>query len=150
MDQVRTTTATAVARPGTATGAPPDVAAFAGQLGRLTGDQIEGLATALRAEMGSAEGEVLWWRATMGVDRSLRCARRGRMAGAAAHDASAAVLRAAEAAGIRTTSRDAVTMVARAASDVARALVAGGGAPACPAAAIPAWRAVLDTVDLRR
>ena len=66
------------------------------------------------------------------------------MAGAAAHEASAAVLRAADTAGVRATRRDEVTMVARAASDVARAIVAADGVPRC--VAVPAWDAVLGTL----
>jgi hypothetical protein len=127
--------------------APTEVASFAARLGRLTGDQIEALAGVVRAELGSADGEVQWWRATLGVERSLRCARRGRLAGAAGHEASAAVLRAADAAGIRSTRRDDVTLVARAASDVARAIVAGGEQVPCRVAAVPAWAAVLATAD---
>lgn len=142
MEMPRTTTGAVAVGSGGPT-ATPGPETFAERLGRLTADQIESLACCLRAELGSAEGEIAWWRATMGVDRSLRCARRGRAAGAAAHEASAAVLRAAERAGIRTTERDAVTLVARAASDVARALVAGANALHPPVAGIAAWRTML-------
>lgn len=133
---------------GTTTAAPSEAAVLAARLGHLTGDQIEALAAVVRAELGSADGEVQWWRATLGVERKLRCARRGRLAGVAGHEASAAVLRAADAAGIRATRRDEVTLVARAASDVARALVAAGDQPPCRVAAIPAWAALLATCDV--
>lgn len=126
------------------TGHPPGIATFTARMAQLSGPEIEGLAAVLRSELDSADGEVRWWRATLGVDRSLRCARRGRMAGAAAHEASAAVLRAADVAGVRASRRDEVTMVARAASDVARAIVAAGGVPRC--IAVPAWDAVLATL----
>jgi hypothetical protein len=145
MDQRSTTV---VAGSGGGTAGPPEVTLFAARLGRMSGEQIEGLAAALRAGHDTADGEVQWWRATLGVERSLRCARRGRAAGFAAHEASTAVLRAAEVAGIRSTSRDSVTLVARAASEVARAIVAAGDVVPCRAAAIPAWDAVLATADV--
>jgi hypothetical protein len=61
----------------------------------------------------------------MAVNAALRRQRRTREAGLAAHHASAAVLGAARECGVLDEDRDTVTAVARAASDVARALVAG-------------------------
>jgi hypothetical protein len=98
---------------------------FTSQMGRLTTAEFAAIGAALRAEHNTADGEVAWWRATMAVNAALRRQRRTREAGLAAHHASAAVLDAARLCGAMDEDRDTVTAVARAASDVARALVAG-------------------------
>jgi hypothetical protein len=103
-------------------------------LQHLDADQLRTLATALRQELDTVDGELSWWRATMTIGASLRRQHRSREAGLAAHRASAAVLSAAERANGLEDARDDVTIVARAASEVARALVARSD-PALPAAA---------------
>jgi hypothetical protein len=98
-------------------------AAFAERLSELSGAEIAAIASSLRHELESAEGEVSWWRATITIGANLKRHHRSREAGLAAHRASAAVLQAAE----KTDSvvrKDDVTVVARAASEVARVLVA--------------------------
>src|SRR6266508_6815123 len=98
---------------------------FTARLARLTTPEFVGIATALRAEHDTADSEVAWWRATLAVNASLRRQRRTREAGLAAHHASAAVLEAARTCGVLDDDRDTAIAVARAASDVARAFVAG-------------------------
>lgn len=96
-------------------------AAFVDRLNGLTGPEIAALAASLRHELQTADGELSWWRATIAVGANLKRHHRSREAGLAAHRSSAAVQYAAEKAG--DISRDDVTIVARAASEVARALV---------------------------
>jgi hypothetical protein len=98
-------------------------AEFAERLSELTGPDITGLAAALRHELDSADGELSWWRATITIGANLKRHHRSREAGLAAHRASAAVL-AAAARTDTSVSKDDITVVARAASEVARVLVA--------------------------
>jgi len=100
-----------------------DLAAFVERLDALTGDDIADVASELRREFETADGELCWWRATLTVGANLKRHHRSREAGLAAHRSSGAVLRAAEKADMRV-SKDDVTLVARAASEVARVLVA--------------------------
>jgi len=97
--------------------------AFAERLSELTGPDIIALAASLRHELDTADGEVSWWRATITIGANLKRHHRSREAGLAAHRASTAVMRAAERAG-GAVDRDDVTIVARAAAEVARVLVA--------------------------
>jgi len=118
---------------------------FIERLTHLSSDDVLVLAAALRHEHDSVDGEVAWWRATIAVSTSLKRCHRAREAGVLAHRAAAAVLQAAERSD-GTVGRDDATIVARAASDVARALVAEGVA-ALPAAAsavvLAPWRPVV-------
>jgi hypothetical protein len=98
-------------------------AEFAERLSELTGPDIAGLAAALRHELDSADGELSWWRATITIGANLKRHHRSREAGLAAHRASVAVL-AAAARTDTSVSKDDITVVARAASEVARVLVA--------------------------
>jgi hypothetical protein len=98
-------------------------AAFAERLSELTGTDITALAASLRHELDTAEGEVSWWRATITIGANLKRHHRSREASLAAHRASCAVVEAAGRAA-ETVSRDDLTAVARAASEVARVLVA--------------------------
>jgi hypothetical protein len=115
---------------------------FLEALADLSGHAILALASTLRHELESVDGEVAWWRATIVIDTTLKQHHRSREAGLAAHRASVAVLAAAD----RSTvplSREDMTIVARAASDVARALIADHGGPAPHAAAeivLAPWR----------
>ncbi|HEX4820295.1 MAG TPA: hypothetical protein VFV00_08820 [Acidimicrobiales bacterium] len=96
---------------------------FVDRLDALTGDDIADVAVELRREFETADGELCWWRATIAVGANLKRHHRSREAGLAAHRASVAVVRAADKADMRV-SKDDVTLVARAASEVARVLVA--------------------------
>lgn len=98
-------------------------AEFAERLSDLSGPDITDLASLLRHELDTADGEVSWWRATITIGANLKRHHRSREAGMAAHRASVAVLYAA-AKTDTSVSKDDVTMVARAASEVARVLVA--------------------------
>lgn len=116
---------------------------FSDVLEHLGGDDIARVAAELRSDLSSAEGEVAWWRATIAVSGLLRRTHRTREASMAAHRAACAVVGAARIAGMGDERRDEVTQVARAAAEVARALVAGDGAEV-PAAVgeslLHAWR----------
>jgi hypothetical protein len=112
-------------------------------VGRLTGPEIDGLAAALRTEHDCADAEVAWWRATVAVAGTLRSRHRTREASGAATAAADAVRRAAVAAGVGDGARDDVTMVARAAADVARGLV--GGCPQVGQLLAPFARTLLVT-----
>lgn len=95
---------------------------FVLRLHELTGPEITALAASLRHELDSADGEVSWWRATITIGANLKRHHRSREAGLAAHRAAGAVLQAAE--HTASVSKDDITVVARAASEVARVLVA--------------------------
>jgi len=100
-----------------------ELAAFVDRLDELTGADIAAVAAQLRQELATADGELSWWRATIAVGANLKRHHCSREAGMAAHRASVSVLDAAA----RTdtdVSRDDVIVVARAASEVARVLVA--------------------------
>lgn len=115
-----------------------DATEFTTRLTSLSGNEIVGVARWLRSELDSADGELAWWKATLAVTGTLRRTRQTRQAGMAAHQASVAVLRAAARDGILEVERDAVTLVARAASEAARAMVAG----AVPTPVLAPWTAL--------
>jgi hypothetical protein len=98
-------------------------AAFVERLSELSGPDIAAVAARLRHEFETADGELSWWRATIAVGANLKRHHCSREAGLAAHRASGAVLAAAEKADT-DVSKDDVTLVARAASELARVLVA--------------------------
>ena len=100
-----------------------DVRAFCDHLTGMTADQLRDVARTIRSEFDSADGEVAWWRATVDIRCALRRQRRSRLASLAAHEATGAVRLSAERAGLED--RDAITLLARAASDVVRGMVAG-------------------------
>jgi hypothetical protein len=106
---------------------------FSERLRDLSGHTIVSIATTIRHEMESVDGEVTWWRATITIGATLKRHHRSREAGLAAHQASLAVLEAAERSSV-PVSRDDATLVARAASEVARALVADRDASLPPTA----------------
>lgn len=120
-----------------------DSSEFTHLLERLGPDDIASVAAGLRSELASAEGEVAWWRATVEVSGALRRVRRTREASLAAHRAASAVVVAARAAGIGEDQRDDVTQVARAAAEVARALVAGEAAAKSGGPLLNAWQPVV-------
>jgi hypothetical protein len=119
-----------------------EAAEFADRLGRLSRHDIDEIAGALRTVLGSAEGEVAWWKATIAVDRTLRHRGQSRVAGRAAWAAAHAVLESAEREGMLPEEKDDVTAVARAASDVARGLIAGGSVSILLADLVRVWRPV--------
>ena len=119
-----------------------DSVEFSERLERLGGDEISRVAEVLRADLASTEGEVAWWRATITVSGLLRRTRRTREASLAAHRAASAVVVAARQAGLGDERRTEVSQVARAAAEVARALVAEVPEPA-GAALLHAWEPVV-------
>jgi hypothetical protein len=98
-------------------------AEFAERLSELTGPDITALAANLRHELDTAEGEVSWWRATITIGANLKRHHRSREASLAAHRASCAIVVAGTKAA-DAVNKDDITFVARAASEVARVLVA--------------------------
>ena len=98
-------------------------AAFVDRLNELTGPEISALAAGLRHDFETPDGELSWWRATIAVGANLKRHHRSRDASIAAHRSSVAVLHAASKAGA-DVDKDDVTLVARAASEAARVLVA--------------------------
>jgi hypothetical protein len=104
-----------------------DVSTFLEALTALDADGIFAAATELELQASSAAGEVSWWRATVEIDRQLRARCERRLGATAARQASTSVLHAAAKAGLDFQDPR-VVAVARAASDVARGLVAGSAA----------------------
>ncbi len=101
-----------------------DAAVFTEMLRRLTPGDLHGIAAAVDVHSGSPADEVEAWRVTITIDRALRRTRQTRVAAHAASGATHAVVAVAEAHGIVLPDPQ-VTLVARAAAEVARALVAG-------------------------
>lgn len=97
---------------------------FVDLLHDLDRDAIERVAKRLADDRSTAAGDVAWWEDTLCVQSALRAQRASRRAARTAHAACGAVQRAAQADGIELPD-EVVTLVARAAADVARALVAG-------------------------
>ena len=100
-----------------------ELAAFVDRLNGLTGPEITALASSLRHELETADGELTWWRATIAIGANLKRHHCSREAGIVAHRCSTAVVHAATLTDTEVT-KDDVTLVARAASEVARVLVA--------------------------
>ena len=95
---------------------------FVAALGRLSGDDVHLVAKSLDLE--SLTDEVDWWRATIAIDRAIRHGRCSRDAARAATRAAHLVQHVAAREGFTLPDGE-VTRVARAAAEVARALVAG-------------------------
>lgn len=110
---------------------------FVNRLQVLTAVEITAVAAALRAELGTADGELAWWQATIEVSEAIKRRRRTREAGLVAHRAATAVVDAARVAGIDDEQhRPDITAVARAAAEAARArILVHDGALATAAAA---------------
>lgn len=107
-----------------------DVGEFTQALERLTADDVHRIAATLTSNHAdSAADEVEAWRVTLTIDRVLRRTHRTRIAARAASTVTHTVLQNASAQGIRLPDEE-VTHVARAAAEVARALVAGDDARA--------------------
>jgi hypothetical protein len=120
-----------------------DAGSFTVRLDDLSVEDFHLLASDLRADVASADGEVGWWRATMAVGTVLRRTRRTREAGMAAHAAASAVVARAERLSLLEHEHDDVTVVARAAAEVARGLVAGRDVADHVARLLGPWRATL-------
>ncbi len=103
---------------------------FVGRLRCLTSEQLTMIARESHDARATVAGDIDWWRATAIVSRDLRRLRRSRRAAVASLRASEAVL---AAPGAAEVPHDQVVHAARAAGEVARALVAGGRAAVCAA-----------------
>ncbi len=95
-------------------------------LEKLTAADIRRVAERLRGHSDSAAGELDAWHATLDIDRALRRRRLSREAAHCSTRASHAVQTAAAASGMELPDPD-VTVVARAAAEIARALLVGPG-----------------------
>jgi len=93
-------------------------------LEKLTEGDIRRVAELLRGHGDSAAGELDAWHATIDIDRALRRQRLSREAAHSATRATHAVQAAAAASGVELPDPD-VTVVARAAAEIARALLVG-------------------------
>lgn len=100
------------------------------RLAGMSSTDIRRVAGRLAANLDSPAAEVAWWQATLAIDETLRRHGRSRTAARAGHDATRAVVGAADRAGIALPDTS-VTCTARAARGLARGLVAGE--PAVPA-----------------
>lgn len=101
-----------------------DVAGFTQLLRRLTPADFRIIGAALEVDGSSAADEVEAWRLTITIDRTLRKLRRSRNAAHAASTATHTVIAAARI-DLTDLPEHTVTLVARAAAEVARALTAG-------------------------
>jgi hypothetical protein len=119
---------------------------FTERLVAMSRADVEIVAKGLHHRLGSAEGEVAWWKATITIDRILKRDGRCRLASRVASGAAHAVLAAAERSGMLPEEKDEVTLVARAAADVARGLVAGGPEDGPVASLLEVWRPVVVSV----
>jgi len=115
-----------------------DARGFTEALTRMPRATIESVAAAIELHFATAEGEVSWWKAHLGIHEVLKSQGALRQAASAAHHASDAVLRAASAAGMEMPS-ELVTRVAREAQEVARGLIAGHAARPCVTYLLESW-----------
>jgi hypothetical protein len=113
----------------------------------MTDAEMRRVAVELDARSASPADEVSWWRAHITIDRAIRDHRCSRSASLAASSASHAVVAVAEAADLMLPD-PAVTAVARAAADVARAFVAGPGATDALEYLLEAWVTVVAPVQI--
>jgi hypothetical protein len=130
----------------TATAESEAIGVFVGRLRGLTTEQLAIIARVSEDARSTVAGELEWWRATATVSRDLRrrrCSRRAAMASLRATDAVRAAPAATHAA------HGDVVHVARAAGEVARALVAFGPVAGWTTL-VPSWRAVVDATALNR
>jgi len=125
--------------------ATPEASCFVRSLRGLSGPELHQIAQSLGSDL--LTDEVDWWRATIAIDKVLRHACRTRIAAGAATDAAHAVQDAATRAGIPLPD-DEVTLVARAAADVARGLAAGPGARPVVALLLEHWPPVTVTAGV--
>ena len=123
-----------------------DTRAFTECLRRLGHEEIERAAARLCEERATAAGEVTWWEDTLMIQGILRTHRASRHAARHAHDACTAVQRAAQASGFELPD-EVVTAVARAAAEVARALVAEAVAGDGAIAVVDRMMAVFEPID---
>lgn len=106
-----------------------DIDEFIRRLSNLSAAEIEALSARVVRVVG--DDDLAWWRATIAVDRSVRRLHRSNRSAGAAGAAARAVTTAARRASVDPTT-DAVTRLAKAAADAARALVAeDDGVEAC-------------------
>lgn len=110
---------------------------FLHRLADLTLADLDEVASAIERSMTSSAAWVEWRHAIAAADRAVRRLGRAKEAGAAAHAAAATVIAALESQLALPDAR--VTMVARAARDVAAALVADDGDPDAAAALLEPW-----------
>src|SRR4051794_14782861 len=120
-----------------------DAAEFTHRLEELSVGDFHRIAHDLRAESATADGEVGWWRATVAVGSALRRSRRTRQAGLAAHEAATVVVARAEGLSLLVAHHDDVPLVAGAAADVARGLIAGGDVAEHLRRLLEPWRTAL-------
>ncbi len=121
----------------------PQLRRFCEALEAMTATDLHAVAAGLEVRCATPAAEVEVWRTILAVDRELRRLRRTRDAARAAHVAVAAVQVAAGHEGIALPDED-VTRVARAAADIARAMVAGDGLAADARALLEGWRATFS------
>jgi hypothetical protein len=127
-----------------------DIGELIDGIAAMTADDIRRVAVGIDDHHRSAADEVGWWQATLGIDRALRTSGRTREAGMAATNASKAVQAVARAGGLCLPD-PAVTAVARAAGELARAIVAGDAAGAELRVLLDAWAGVVAVpVGMRR
>jgi hypothetical protein len=115
------------------------VSAFVGRLRVMTAEDMTAIARAFEDGRATVAGDLEWWRATMSVSRELRRLRRSGRAAVASSMASEAVL---SAPGAAELPRGCVVQTARAAGEIARALVAGSPA-ALSITTVPGWGALV-------
>jgi hypothetical protein len=106
-----------------------DVRDFGKAMAGLSAADITLVAQRIESHQETASDDVEWWHATITIDRALKGSGRSRLAAACAHAAAESVLAAAERGGMTLPDHRA-TAVARAASEIARALMAGDEATA--------------------
>jgi hypothetical protein len=115
-----------------------DAREFTEALTQMPRATIESVASAIELHFSTVEGEVGWWKAHLAIHDVLKAQGGLRLAAAAAHQASEAVLRAAANAGLALPN-ELVTRVAREAQEIARGLAAGGAAENPVAYLLESW-----------
>jgi len=120
-----------------------ELSEFVATIQTMTEDEVRRVAVELETRSMSSADEVSWWRAHITIDRAIRDRRCSRSASLAATSAAQAVVHVAEDADVMLPD-PAVTAVARAAADIARAIVAGASARDSLNYLLEAWHPVVS------
>jgi hypothetical protein len=124
----------------------PNVHSFLAALGDVDGDQLAGVLNAIAARDSDGSADASWWDATVHVEALLGASQRRREATAAGQRAALAVRLAADRRGLGSFPTGLIRVLARSASEAARALVATESDAGASSFLLGPWRAVIDEV----
>jgi len=123
---------------------PMSVDGFLAALGQLNGPQLTSVLHAIAARDSQRFADASWWEATVYVEALLTTTQRRRQATGAGQRAALAVRIAADRHESRSLAPEATRVLARSASEAARALTAGEAETGVSSFLLAPWRTVTD------